>query len=285
MDKRVTGVTIIVFGLLAVVVLGGLQGRLTNGIGRHGPSVRVGDCAVLAPQATWGNPSDIRRSPVPVATYAECTAAGAGTVIADTDPAQLPQDATPIGYQDLISACRTPMQNYLFGLLGGDYSWDITGTHMTFRPLTAVVALPARAAAPQAPGVCVLALPGTDDVFDPIAVQAARPGDALAVCAPSWQDQQFLACTRPHRVEVMAMVTDRRIRMGVNLRGQDGCAAFLALATGRQDPTFGGQLQILMDPVPVNPAEPVMCGLGVVDPDRRLSGSLVGIDDGGLPWA
>ena len=90
---------------------------------------------------------------------------------------------------------------------------------------------------------------------------------------------------RPHAVELMALVTDRRVRMGVNLRGQDGCAAFLALATGRQDPTFGGQLRILMDPITLDDTDPVLCGLGVVDPTRELGRSLIGIQDGTVPWS
>lgn len=284
MDKRVTGVTIIVVGLLAVVVLSGLQGRLVSGIAGHGPSVRPGDCARLDPVPQLGNSSDIRRSPVPVATYAECAGAGVGTVIGGTERPQLPESETPIGYQDLLSQCRTPLQSYLFGRIGGGYSWEVTGTHLTFQPSTAAVAVPARAAVQDAPGVCVLARQGADDALDPIAVDEARPGDVLGVCAPSWGDRQFAACDRPHRVEIMAMVTERRIRMGVDLRGREGCEAFLALATGLPDPTLGGRLTLLMDPIPTNAAAPVMCALGVTDPNQELQGSLVGIEDGPVPW-
>lgn len=284
MDKRVTGVTVILVGLLAVVVLSGVQGRLTTGVAGHGPSVRTGDCAELAPAAQLGNPSDIRRTPVPVARWADCSDAAAGTVIGGTERPQLPETETPIGYRDLMTQCGSPLQSYLFGVIGGDYSWDVTGSHLTFRPLTTTVAMPALAAAPQAPGVCVLGRPGTGDALDPVAVDATRPGDALSVCAASWGDRRFLACDRPHRVEVMALVTDRRLRMGVNLRGRDGCIAFLSLATGRPDPTLGGALTILMDPIPSDASATVMCGLGVTDPDRQLGGSLIGVEDGPIPW-
>ena len=102
MDKRVTGVTVIVLGLLAVVVLSGVQGRLVPGVAGHGPGVRTGECAALTPPALLGNSAEIRRSPVPVATWADCVDAGAGTVIGDTTRTELPGTETPIGDTNLM---------------------------------------------------------------------------------------------------------------------------------------------------------------------------------------
>lgn len=287
MDRRVTGVTVMVVVLLAVVTVSGLRGRLVPGLAAHGAGIQSGDCALLDPLPTIGDPADVRRTAISQASWTACSSAGAGTVLGILGGGPLPQDSTPAAYAVELKRCAPALDSFVLRVVGSDLPWDVTGDHLTFRPATvqALGAVPAHAVdrSGQPIGVCVAAQTPTDGHAALVSIDPDRPGDALGVCSPSGADRGIVACTTPHRFETLAFVVDRVIRMGVDARGLQGCRSFLAVAVGHGDPTFGGALKVVLDPLTTDDKAPISCSLEVIDPARQLTGSLLGIGDRPLP--
>lgn len=274
----------LIVAVLGVLALTGLQGRLVAGVAVHGAAPRAGECAVIEPLPLTGQLSDIVRRPLPVASWTPCPTASAASVIGTAAGGVLPPDATRIGYLELGSRCRPVIDVWLRDQLGDTVPWVVPGSTLAFRPLTEVTASPALLPDGSGDGVCFLRrTAGGDGPVQPVVVDPAHPGDALGYCTTSASDRTVVPCDRPHRAEFFADVLLMRSNLAVNSRSVDGCASYLSVATGRTDPTLAGALAVISDPLEGRGRAPSLCGLGVVQSTRSLTGSLLGLGDGPPP--
>lgn len=280
MSRRAGGVVVLLAALLGLIALTGLQGRLVAGVAEHGASLRPGECALIDPLPLTGQLSDIIRRPVPVATWTPCATSGAASIIGSAVGGALPADATRIGYLELGARCRPAVDNWLRDRLGDTTPWVVPGSTLAFRPLTEITASPAVLPDGSPTGVCYLRRSvGGDGPVVPVVVDLSRPGDALGYCTTSATQRTVVPCSEPHGAEFFADVLQMRTSLTVNARAADGCSAYLAVATGRPDPTFGGVLSVISDPLVSSAGRQSLCGVGVNRSGQALTGSLLDLGD------
>ena len=151
---------------------------------------------------------------------------------------------------------------------------------------------------------CVLTSPTVQPYVGSLRRQAGQPPDwpnEFGNCILSREDFSQVPCGQPHQVEMLGFPSastdaDMALFAGHAAEFTAGCLDVGRALTGAADPTFGGKVHILAEPVgfvqiPVDPAagdgpttfiEPPSCFAQVAG-DRLLTGTVVGLGDAALP--
>jgi hypothetical protein len=311
MDRRLTGIGVLVLALLAAAILPVLGGRRISGIAERAQIPVLGDCvlATLPPWTSGGSASDPQAlADRPTGRLASCAEPGASRVIGRQDAVRLTDRLSRGAYLEQIGAlCSDAVMATSQRLQGGPYTWQSGNKRIGYQAsllLAGEVATPTPAAmtAGERWTVCYsTTFSGTAEL--PTAIDGNHPGAELGVCyrdkiaadrsaeipaeydGSAGRSQELTGCAQPHT----------RQSVGYASTGAGGltvadflaaCRGYLVRVTGRSDPTAGGQLRIDADSgdrQALGYGEG-QCGVRVSDPSRTLSGSLIGIGDGPLPW-
>ncbi len=316
MDRRWTGLLIVVVVVLGAAALPAVVGKRIAGVATSAPvpgPPRVGDCLTL--------PEDGGADPYAGSGYAArsvqpCAGVRFGEVVATirdrrpTAPAAPtiapPTDGSALNTDPNQSACVDAVWRYLGVPLAADHS-PVLATY--WAPLGFLGVAPSgptarQRAAGQKWVACLLFVndehgssvwyPGT--ARNSFATGTA-PG-AFAVCLGSADisTEQPTSCDRPHRVEVFGTTSTARPGLTGELLDRS-CRTLVAAMTRASDATAGGRLEVRAVAVHEGVAG-LAAGLGsaddisgvaaclVIAPAPRLLGAaLLGLGDKPIPWA
>jgi len=299
MDRRWAGIGVLVVALLAVAVLPKLDGRGIAGTAVRGPTPVVGNCLNVAsldvPYAAT-NPIDGRQ--LPTGVVGPCSSENAGMLIAVAYDRRVPTATKPdaaagSGVTDRSAydveqnrLCESDPKLLLDAIGDRDQVvWTGEGGQQ-------VGYLAARG---QLDGVLVASPAGADRkwigcvlaTFDntgtkPFSQTSARAADQLAACdSGKLKNYQPAFCGQPHTSEVLGTAY---MKMGAATRSdfEQACRAYAVHRIGSDGPVASGKIRIEVDDGGNWPGGD--CRVSVVDPARTLSGTVVGIGDGPLPW-
>lgn len=295
MQRRVLGVIVLALTMLAALVVPGLQGRRIAGEGVRGPEPLVGDC-VLATSPQPDLSSESVRSDRPTAEPTDCSAAGAARVISRFARVEVPDAGPGRSFVPFAAMCQGGVRALLEQWQGGAYTFRWDGGLINMGPavrFAGVPATPGAAAAERDERWLVCAAVGTDgtgaSVPDPMLQDGpdsrwtqCGTGDPaiLAVRGPA-STSTLVPCDTPHRWQLIGSSTGGRYDSafeGPDLAAM--CSDYIRSVTGMTDPTAEGALRVRVV------ADHPMTARCVVDAQdsRTLSGSLLGLGDGPVPW-
>jgi hypothetical protein len=151
---------------------------------------------------------------------------------------------------------------------------------------------------------CVLTSPTVQPYVGSLRRNVGQPPDwpnEFGNCIRSREDFSQVPCGQRHRVEMLgyapgSAASDTALYTGHTAEFTVGCVDLARVLTGAADPTFGGKLHILAEPVgflqvPVDPSagsrpqtfvEPPSC-FAQVTGEQLLTGTVVGLGDADLP--
>jgi hypothetical protein len=307
MDRRAWGAVLVVVVIVAALTVPNLAGRRVEGTATRIPIAdppQVGDCLLDDPT---GNRSVLDYTSVEIyaATTGPCGQENYGEVVSVTMDAR----SFPVTVANRLShpepmACN-PLVRAYFGWPDGDIGRIDGSTADAWRPVAiASVGLIGpnlwQYLGRQNWLACVIyprqgPYPGS--IGRSLASRAAANAFALCLSDSGSESRQSTSCTVPHHTEILgwATVTDPQSEFAAL---NDSCREFAARVTALPDVTAGGRLSVgalvLHDDgqggwsaSPANTAASagqVACALSA-DGTDRLTGTLVGIADGALPWA
>lgn len=306
-NSRLVGLVVMLFAVLAIVAAPSITGRPTAGAPIRTVEPLVGDCVRMA--IPWGaNGSDSDRSGSdrsasdgdlarPTGVPVGCREPGAARVIARTPTLDLPDRLDQHTYAALTQSCEAPLGALVDRWQGGVFRWTRPGAPLVMKAQFMVTAR-AVGPTPEAVGhgerwtACVLT--GID----------GRTGEALAgsVPNPSWglcftdlggpgsgggtsaaSGRTVTPCAEPHTEQWIGAGTSATYPSQDVIGDSRGiCRVFLEQVTGLDDVTAGGALEVFAQPQEYGGIG--SCGLRVTERGRTLSGSLIGLRNGSVPW-
>lgn len=298
MDRRVGGVVLLAFALLAAFVVPrilhppGVAGGAAVEPGPPPPT--VGEC-VAQSAAAWG----LSGNSEPVTTVS-CSTPRAAEFALVEPPLPVATAADPTGPVEQFARRCWDAVTSRWGTVAGAAGW----TPQLHLAVGVTGPDPRQAAAGQRWVACAVG-PADGTIDRPLAAYSAGAGPpaAFGLCT-RWQPESDVAvtvdCTQRHTVEQFGV---RDLDRGSTLDQQTlaaACAELAAGVTGRPGLTADAALSVdtavyarydsgdtspVLAPLPADAAGgQVSCSVRVVD-DRQLAGSLRQIGDGPLPWA
>lgn len=292
MDRRVVGIVTLLIGLLAVALLPGLNGRGTVGTAQRVAVPLIGECVLVGPPADPGadGTSSAGSAADPMlrlsAVLGDCADPAAARVIASR-PESLLASASAQDYSSTRAAFCSEAVETARGRAapGTGFVWQRRDVQIGVRPQVLLDA--ELAVSPQVVGgprwtVCY----ASDEAGRPVpVVDAESPIDALGSC---FRDDAVgvpspIGCSLPHTSQLLGTAgqiagyptpTDYRL----------ACRDFAAVTIGVPDATAGAALQLLSVERTSPQGGQGECRISVVDENRTLSGSLIGLGDRPLPW-
>lgn len=310
MDRRLTGIGVLVLALLAAAILPVLGGRRIAGVAERAQIPVLGDCVLATPPPWSSATSAADREALaerPTGRLASCAKPGASTVIGRHNTVRLSERLSRGTYLEQTAAlCNDAVMATSQRLQGGPYTWQSGNKRIGYQAsllLAAEIATPAPAAvtAGERWTVCyATTLAGTEEL--PTVIDSSQPGTGLGVCfrdkvadpsaeipaeydGSAGRSKELTDCRRPHTEQYVGYASTGAGGLTV-ADFLAACRGYLVRVTGMSDPTAGGQLRIDADSgdrQALGYGEG-QCGLRVSDPSRALSGSLIGVGDGPLPW-
>jgi len=297
MDRRLAGLTVLMVAVLVAVLVPVLDGRRVAGTARAVSVPVAGDC-LIGVHSRWDQPStvvaDAGWPPFPLTTgsISSCSQPGAGQVLAVDYAGAAPAAADGAEYQRHENGLCTPaIERMSDGLVRGrDHIWRRGTVEIGFRPVVRLqgeLAFPSTATgSDRPPWIACFAVTLTASGTKPFVLHASRPADDLGSCevaAPGAGDLRATPCSAPHTAQVLG----RAFLASGSPTGADylaACQEFARYITGATDPNAAGVLRIRVRQTFEWLQGPGTCLAVVNDPERTLSGSLVDIGDGPLPW-
>lgn len=323
MGRRLAGIVTLLVGLLAVAVLPALSGRGIVGIAQRVSAPLVGDCVSVDPPPS--DPGDIRTASArtvlrPTARLANCADPNVarvigrwqGPLLSATTSWRLYADKRTGLCDDKVAAARGRVS-------GAGYVWqrhDVRiGVRLRVQLGAELAVAPVQPAGRQwticwasgnrgrplptlesgapidALGICfrvvgTVSLPAATPSASASASTSASTSPTMDI-GPDDAPQdggQPVDCSTPHTSQLLGTaaliaglptLTDYR----------SACRDFAALALGVTDPTAGSALRVETMDRHSDTGTPGDCRISVVDGDRMLSGSLLGLGSRPLPWA
>lgn len=287
----------LVVAVLAAVLLPVLQGRRVAGAATA-VSVPVAGACLIGVHSRWDQPPTVVVNagwpPFPLTTgsVSSCGHPGAGEVLAVDYAGAWLATADEAEYQRRENGlCKPAIQQIADRLVQGrDYIWRRGTMRIGFRP---VVRLQGELAFPSAdpdsaqhPWIACFAVTLTVTGARPFVLHGHRPADDLGACeaaAPGTGELRATPCSTPHTAQVLG----RAFLASGSPTSADylaACREFARYITGAADPNAAGVLRIRVRQTFEWQQGPGTCLAVVNDPSRTLSGSLVDIGDGPLPW-
>ena len=301
MDRRLAGFAVLVVAVLAAVLLPALDGRRVAGTAGAVSVPMAGDC-LTGVHSRWDQPSTVVAGPgwppFPLTTgsIGSCSQPGAGEVLAVDHGSAEPAASDEAEYQRREQSLCTPAIQRIADRLvrGRDHIWRRGAIRVGFRPVVRLqgeLAFPSGAASGAAgserqPWTACFAVTLTATGAKPFVLHANRPADDLGSCegaAPGTGDLRATPCSAPH----IAQVLGRAYLASGSPTAADylaACREFARYITGAADPNAAGVLRIRVRQTFEWLPGPGTCLAVVNDPGRTLSGSLVDVGDGPLPW-
>jgi len=310
-DRRLTGIGVLVLALLAAAILPVLGGRRTAGTAERAQIPVLGDCvlAALPPWAPGGStPDEQPLADRPTGRLGSCAEAGAARVIGRQNTVQLADRLSRGAYLEQTAAlCSDAVMATSQRLQGGLYTWQRGTKSIGYQAsllLRGEVAMPtpAAVAAGQRWTVCY-STTFSGSAERPTAIAGSHPEADLGVCyrdtatadpsteipaeydSSAGRSQELTSCDLPHTAQYVGYASTGAGGLTV-ADFIAACRGYLILVTGMSDPTAGGQLRIDADS---GDRQALgygggQCGVRVGEKSHTLSGSLIGIGDGPLPW-
>lgn len=312
MRRRGAGALVVTLTVLAAVVVPNIGTRSVRGFAQSATipaPPAAGDCLLSPISMSTGNDGQFRTpGPATDLIVEPCTGRRYGEVVLMHDSGSLTgfPDGVRIAYpQD--DACWSAAQRFL-GL--PDFAADPTPVLSYWYPAgnsTALELAPGdlQRAAGRTWTACVVLATDLDARSLPYGISArdafsdGRPPDAFASCTDSADITAFdpVPCDEPHHIEFLGYSGDL---VGATASSIDRtCGELAARLTRMPDPTAGGALQVRAaighyDEVGVlQPgmqgsdggfADTAVCRVIAPD-DRPLTGTLLGLGDGPVPWS
>jgi len=218
--------------------------------------------------------------------FAECSAPHVGEVVAFrslTAPAPADADVASDGEwcRNVAAGYRSHVAFEVRDVSGSGFWAPATGQ----RFLT-ILSAPSALEPSTRWAACAIIAPGVQEYQGSyVSSLADTPTPApFGVCRQSDENPLVISCLEPHRIQDFATAV---VRGPVSAPLAAVCAELIARMTGLRDPTAGGRLRV--DVVPDasgtdERAASASCRLVVVG-DRSLRATLIGVDNGPLPWA
>lgn len=302
MDRRIIGMTVLLLAVLAAVVTPGLTGRRTAGVAVRSADPVPGDCVRVATDDPEGPAAGGLGRGLPTAELVPCSAPEAASVIARVPDAAAPSATSPEAGAGLTSICTGSAAGLIRGWQGGVFRWSGDGLTVEMQAVLPVAGRPAgpgpgAAARGRTWGICY-AVVGQSATGDPslTVLPASGPPPASGLCYLNGADEtagdslplsDLSSCGEPHRAQILGTVTT----VTSDAYSTDGyadpgdfrviCRDYLRQATGLSDITAGGALSVVATS---SRGFGGWCGLRTTDPGRTLSGSLLGLGTGAVPW-
>lgn len=296
MERRSAGIALLALVALAVLFLPVIGGKRIAGSAGAADVPIVGDCLVgVLAFGSQGNITLNDGQPttrMPSGTPGDCASADAARVIAVRFGVDLPNT---VKLRDIYRSTEVDCVPALTALTdrwsGSGWQWRQRGLQIGFRThlaLSTQLVAPAAEAASRHWVACVLA--GAEGIPSAADINADRIAGAGGACfvslpvGPGTFESNSVPCGRAHNVEELGSVFQSD---GTATEGdyQAACRAFAVEATGMADPTSGGRLAVEAVDDGSWSEGPGSCRISVVDPNQRLSGSLLGIGTDPLPWS
>lgn len=289
MDRRVAGIAVLLLAVLAAAVLPVLGGRRIAGAAVHAAVPVVGDCLAGVTSRTARKPVSVSDTgwsvyPPSRASPGRCTDPGAGRVLAIEYGVTIGGPTTGSSLQEREDRiCDPAVRELRRSVAGPDTSWSDgdrqIGLRAVVRPSVELVGAPEDAADQWV--ACVPFLDAADG-RTPVSLTGRSPMDQLGDCRSTPASESVTLCTAPHRAEVIG-------RAVLAFGGPDrsdyvaACRDFFATTTGVRDAGAIGLALEVQESSDWSQG-PGDCVAAVVDPERTLSGSLVGLRGAAVPW-
>lgn len=303
------GALLLVLALLAAVVMPGLNGRRIAGAASRPPPPeppKVGDCLVQVGDSMLDHPQMTFQ--YATGTFGTCKGQIAGEVVA-----MLPMPASDYSdengrravepdnierYQALSSDCYARFFEFAGADLDSNRRPQVLPPEdgRTWYLLISVeVLVLGPIASDRRAGsdwLACVAVPFPRERYEGTVREALTSGrlpSSFGSCAPHAEFDNFIGtCTQPFQTQLLG----RMYAPGVDLRSQDdrllndSCMALARKLMRVDDPTFRGLLIVdgMLDPTNPESSDSALCTVSA-PPDRKLTGSLIGIGDSPLPWA
>ncbi len=302
MDRRLVGVLVLLLAGVLVTVVPAMTGRRVAGsavaMSFPGPP-QPGDCVVARPPRsnTYDNARQIVTTEL---AFGPCT----GTVMGEVSSA-VDDDPSAPGAQDAVGRCFNDPTSFAGDPLtegpgeqpivpGGPLQWSAGAA----ADAELIVPGPVERSAGRHWSACLLSPyafdPGPAPGYRGLLQDAFRTGrlpDAYGSC---WASDdldsapQILPCDQPHPAELLASgwIQDRSLISRPDIDA--GCVKVAQRIMRTDDPTRGGALTVVLDPVRLDgsskPDDPLSVGCFITaSGSARLSGSVIGIAGGPLP--
>lgn len=302
MDRRTSGVLLLVLAMLAaVVVIPGASGRPIAGSPvrqTSPPPPQVGDCVH---HLNLPRPDDRELSTFPTADPAPCKGDKIGEVVGSLDQAAS-EFAAPSGgarfeeasKQEAEQQCAAQVAAFLGLTLPPGLGTIPTATSESGRwvpvlPAEPLVIGPApKQLAAGADWLVCLAVVSSPPMYSGTLRGLLAVGTDLSdrgQCSNELEPgAQIIPCGDNHRFQVLASSDFGGFRAEVEVETVERtCLSVAAAMTRVDDPTFAGRLSVVADQVPGH-GQLARCMVGSSS-GRYLNRSLIGIGDRPLPWA
>lgn len=295
------GVIVLVLAVLAAAVVPGFTGRRIGGAAVRSGDPIPGDCVHVSTDVPDGPAVGGFGPGLPMAVVVPCGEPDATSVIARVPDAAAPSSISPEAGAGLAAVCEESAAELVRRWQGGVFRWSGDGIDVEVR---AVLPLSGRAAGPPRDavdrgdswGICYAV--GRTVAGDPAltVLPTNGPPAAAGLCFTTSGDEPesygaASSCGMPHRTQILGTVVSMAAAdpTDVPAVGSGGtpagfptlCREYLQRATARADPTDGGALTVV---AATRGGSGGWCGLRTTDPQRTLSGSLLGLGAGPLPW-
>ncbi len=308
MDRRTTGVLLLVALACLVLTVPGLTGRRITGSAKAAvipPPPAVGDCAIAlsAPPPTGENLDDDAPVTYPTIRLGSCAGVIVGEVMSIDTSAHPLGEVTIGSYQSASSACQLDEVNYV-GSIGPFDPATITTPGIAWQAAVTVDSVAVGPSALQRAGgqswtACIGTTADGSGYRGRIA-RALDTGVLPPVFATCWRylttttdqsvEDQQMSCAAPHSFEVLAVtqIFDPKTTPAKVTRS---CVGMASRALRTADPTRGGRLRIAaysfgdtaIVPVTSVPYPAGVVCLASVPAPLRLTGTLIGIGAKPLP--
>lgn len=308
MDRRIIGMAVVLVAVVATVVTPGLTGRRTAGVAVRSADPVPGDCVRITTDDPLGPAAAALGPGLPTAELVSCSTSAAASVIARVPDAAAPSATSPEAGAGLTSICTGSAAALVRGWQGGVFRWSGDGITVELQAVLPVTGRPAgpdpeAVARGSTWGICY-AVVGQSAIGDPslTVLPAAGPPPASGLCYRNGADEtardglplsDLSSCDEPHRAQVLGTVTTvTSDAYSVDAPSMDEygdpeafrgiCREYLRQATGLTDISAGGALTVVATS---SRGFGGWCGLRTTDPTRTLSGSLLGLGSGPVPWS
>jgi hypothetical protein len=302
MDRRVTGIVVLVLALIAIVVLPSISGRRVPGTAValvFADPPAVGDCSRPLPSGSVDNSGSAPEVSAAAMTFGPCSGAIGGEVVG-----VWPTPAAALADQSGSSrggVCYRQAADFA-GLRAFGRTTDAFGDPFDgavywkptigFDPVN-IVPDPVAAAGGQTWVACLAVPTKASSYLGTLrnAYVSGRLPDAFGLC---WDNDdldkevQLLPCDQPHPAELLATGWVPNRSKILNSQIDASCRTAAGRIMRSADPSRQGAVSIVADLVSKDGAQTpdaplsVNCFATAVSP-RKLSGSVVGVADGPLP--
>lgn len=288
-DRRAIGIAVLLAAVLAAAVLPTLGGRRIAGAATHADVPVVGDCLAGVVSRTTQDPVSVSDTGWSVyspsrASRGRCADTGAGRILAVEYGVTIGGPVTLSSLQEREDRiCDPAVRELRRTVAGPDTSWNAgdrkIGFRAVVRPYVELIGAPE-----DAPDQWVACVPFFDAAGgrEAVSLTGHHPMDQLGDCRSTPLSVGIAPCADPHRAEVIGRAA---LAFGSPDRADytTACREFFTATTGLADPAGAGLAVQVRDSTEWAQG-PRECLAVATDPERTLSGSLVGLAGSPVPW-